>query len=82
MNSGFHSVGQAMVELNKAATETNSMAQSIAELSTSLKSESGGLAETVMNLNRLVLGEISNNLVDIEAQEQNSEPEDFDSSAA
>lgn len=55
-NSGIQSVGQAMVELNKAATETNSMAQSIAELSSSLKAESGALAETVMGLNRLVLG--------------------------
>jgi uncharacterized phage infection (PIP) family protein YhgE len=83
-NSGIHSVGQAMVELNKGATETNSMAQSIAELSGSLRTESSALADTVLNLNRLVLG---GEMMEAQAHLE-SEPgpeasdDDFDISAA
>ena len=55
-NSGIQSVSQAMTELNKSASESNGMAQSISELSGSLKAESDALSETVQNLNSLVMG--------------------------
>lgn len=56
-NAGIQQVGRAMTDISEAANHTSRMAQSFAELSGTLKTQSKTLAVNVENLNRLVKGD-------------------------